>query len=251
MAIFDPIRFQTDFFNRCPGMREPLSLIADLPGVLVYIKDLESRYVYNNENHRVRYDRIREEDLIGKRARDFFPALLGDAYETNDRIVFTTGETIRNQIWLVPTIRGTPGWFVSSKAPLRDREGSLVGLLGVMHPIATPEDQRTAFGDLQRAIAYIDSHFVDEITAESLAKISGLSIPHLNRLFRQVLRLPPMDYVLSLRIQEAQRLLATTRATLSEIAAKVGFYDQSHFTKRFRKVTGVTPSQYRRKLFSE
>jgi AraC-like DNA-binding protein len=250
MSSFDPVAFQNDFFARCPGLREPLALFTDLPGVLVYIKDLESRYVYNNENHRVRYDRIREEELIGKRARDFFPALLGDAYETNDRLVFATGQMMRNQIWLVPTIKGTPGWFLSSKAPLRDRDGVLIGLLGVMHPIATPEDQRSAFGDLQRAIAYIDTHFVDEISAEALAKIAGISVPHFNRLFRQVLRLSPMDYVLSLRIQEAQRLLATSSETLGGIAAQVGFYDQSHFTKRFRKVTGLTPSQYRQRFLS-
>jgi AraC-like DNA-binding protein len=59
-----------------------------------------------------------------------------------------------------------------------------------------------------------------------------------------------MDYVLSLRIQEAQRLLATTGETLSGIAAQVGFYDQSHFTKRFRKVTGLTPAQYRQRYLS-
>jgi transcriptional regulator GlxA family with amidase domain len=58
-----------------------------------------------------------------------------------------------------------------------------------------------------------------------------------------------MEYVLSLRVQEAQRLLATTRMSLGGIAAATGFYDQSHFTKRFRKVTGVTPSEYRKGVF--
>jgi len=120
----------------------------------------------------------------------------------------------------------------------------------LMYPIETPEDQRAYFGNLQAAIAYIDTHFVDELTAEALASRAGLSVSHFNRLFRKVLRLSPMDYVLSLRIQEAQRLLSTTQTSLSEIAAATGFFDQSHFTKRFRKVTGVTPSEYRRGAFS-
>ena len=64
-----------------------------------------------------------------------------------------------------------------------------------------------------------------------------------------MLRLSPMDYVLSLRVQEAQRLLSTTQLSLGSIAAATGFYDQSHFTKRFRKVTGLTPLQYRRSVF--
>ena len=57
-----------------------------------------------------------------------------------------------------------------------------------------------------------------------------------------------MEYVLSLRIQEAQRLLSTTDSTIGEIALAIGFYDQSHFTKRFRKLTGMTPLAYRKRF---
>jgi AraC-like DNA-binding protein len=215
-----------------------------------FCQNLESRFVYNNDFHRIRYDRIKAEDLIGKRARDFFPTLLGDAYEANDRVVFESGKTIRNEVWLVPTIRGTPGWFLSSKSPLRTSNGKIVGLLGLMYPIETPGDQRAYFGKLQKAIEYVDSHFIDEITSEKLADLAGVSVPHFNRLFRKVLRLSPMEYVLSLRVQEAQMLLSSTRMSMSEIAASVGFYDQSHFTKRFRKVTGITPLQYREQYFA-
>lgn len=250
MPPFDHVRFQDEFFAGCPGLREPIELMAAMPNVALYVKNLESRYVYNNDFHRIRYDRIKEEDLVGKRARDFFPALLGDAYEANDRVVFETGQVIRNQIWLVPTIRGTPGWFLSSKSPLREPTGKIIGLLGLMYPIETPEEQRAYFGNLQQAIEYIDSHFVDEINADGLAGLAKMSVPHFNRLFRRVLRLSPMDYVLSLRVQEAQRLLSTTRTSISEIAAATGFYDQSHFTKRFRKVTGMTPLEYRRRVFA-
>ncbi|MEX2578899.1 MAG: AraC family transcriptional regulator [Verrucomicrobiales bacterium] len=249
MPESDTTTFQDRFFARCPGLREPIELMAAMPNIGLFVKNLESRYVYNNDFHRIRYDRIKAEDLVGKRARDFFPALLGDAYEANDRVVFDSGKTIRNQIWLVPTIRGTPGWFLSSKSPLRDPAGEIVGLLGLMYPIETPEDQRVYFGDLQRAIEYIDSNFVDEISARELARVAGMSVPHFNRLFRNVLRLSPMEYVLSLRVQEAQRLLTTTRMTMGDIAAAVGFYDQSHFTKRFKKIAGITPLQYRKGYF--
>lgn len=242
-------RYQEEFFARCPGLFEPVELMAAMPNLGLYVKNLESRYVYNNDYHRIRYDRIRAEDLVGKRARDFFPALLGEAYEANDRVVFESGRSVRNEIWLVPTIRGTPGWFLSSKCPLRGVDGSIVGLLGMMHPIDTPEDQRAHFGKLQAAIEYLETHFIDEISTNRLADLAGVSVPHFNRLFRKVLRLSPMEYVLSLRVQEAQRLLATTRQSMSEIAAAVGFYDQSHFTKRFRKITGITPLQYRKRYF--
>lgn len=248
MKEFDAKAFQNTFFQQNPSLFEPIELMAATPNVGVFVKNLESRYVYNNDFHRIRYDRIKAEELIGKRARDFFPALLGDAYEANDRVVFDQGQSVGHEVWLVPTIRGTPGWFLSSKSPLRDFSGKIIGLLGIMCAIDTPGDQQAYFGILQRAIEYIDSHYIDEISSEHLAELAGVSVPHFNRLFRRILKLSPMEYVLSLRVQEAQRLLSTTRIPMSEIAATVGFYDQSHFTKRFRKVTGVTPLEYRRQF---
>jgi transcriptional regulator GlxA family with amidase domain len=166
-------------------------------------------------------------------------------------LVFQTQEPVWNEIWLVPHIRGTPRWFVSSKTPLFDLRGELMGLAGLMHPIATPEDQRAYFGELQRVMSYIDSHLVDEIDATTLAAIAAVSVSQFNRRFRQLLRLSPMEYVLSLRVQEAQRLLATTRQPVGDIAAATGFCDQSHLTKRFRKLTGMTPLAYRRRYQRE
>src|SRR6056297_351609 len=113
MSNFDPKTFQAAFFEQNPTLLEPIELMAATPDVGVFVKNLESRYVYNNDFHRIRYDRIKAEDLIGKRARDFFPALLGDAYEANDRAVFEQGKPVAHEVWLVPTIRGTPGWFLS------------------------------------------------------------------------------------------------------------------------------------------
>jgi len=246
MTGFDPKAFQEAFFARCPHLREIIELSGSMPGIGVFVKNLESRYVWNNDFHRIRYERIRAEELIGKRARDFFPALLGDAYEANDRVVFETGRTVRNEIWLVPTIRGTPGWFVSSKAPVRDPGGGIIGLVGMMYPTEPPPGQQGSLGSLQRAIEFIEGHYVDELSAERLAGIAGMSVSQFNRLFRRILRLSPMEYVLSLRVQEAQRLLETSSLSVGEIAAAAGFYDQSHFTKRFRKVTGTTPLRYRR-----
>lgn len=241
-------RFRDAFFRPAPNLRQPIELIMALPNICVFVKDTESRYVISNDRHRVNYNYISGETLTGQKASDYFPAVLGNAYEANDRRVLDDRETIRNEVWLVPTVQGTPGWFLSNKTPLCNPRGKVIGLLGLMYPIATPEDQRTYFGELQRVMDYLETHFVDEISAENLAKIAGLSLAHFNRRFRKLLRISPMEYVESLRIHEAQRLLATTRKSIGEISAQLGFYDQSHFTKRFRKTTGMTPLAYRKQF---
>jgi len=242
--------FQRAFFDRIPRLQALIEMMANVPGASLFVKNRQSRYVRANAATLETYDLTDEAELIGRRARDFFPPLLAEAYESEDRRVMTQAAPVINEIWLVPHIRGTPRWYLSSKNPLFDRRDNVVGLVGLMHPVHTPEAQQSAFGELRSVIAYIDEHYLDEITSADLAAVAGLSVPHFNRRFRQVLRLSPMEYILSRRIQEAQRLLSTTDHPVGRIAIETGFYDQSHFTKRFGKLVGITPLQYRKRYRS-
>ncbi len=240
--------FQEQFFCRSPGRREPLQLMKAVPNASFFVKDTDCRYVLANAFHLGIYDLTREEELVGKVASDFFPDLLAQAYHANDRRVLEACESIRSEVWLVPQIHGLPRWFLASKSPLFDRDGKIMGLAGLMHAISTPEHQRTHFQELERVIEFLERSFVDEISVKRLAEIAGISVAHLNRRFRQLLRLSPMEYVHSLRMHEVKRLLTTTDQNIGQIAMAAGFYDQSYFTKRFRKSTGMTPLAYRKRF---
>lgn len=240
--------FQDRFFGRNPSLRQPLQLMKTVPNASFFVKDTDCRYVLVNAFHLSIYDLTREEELVGKAASDFFPDLLAEAYHANDRRVLEACESIRNEVWLVPQIHGLPRWFLASKSPLFDRDGKIMGLAGLMHAISTPEHQRTHFQELDRVIEFLERSFVDEISVKRLAEIAGISVAHLNRRFRQLLRLSPMEYVHSLRMHEAKRLLTTTDQDIGQIAMAAGFYDQSYFTKRFRKTTGMTPLAYRKRF---
>jgi transcriptional regulator GlxA family with amidase domain len=115
-----------------------------------------------------------------------------------------------------------------------------------MHPIGTPKEQFDRFQKLAPAVRYLEQRFREHIQLSELAEFCGLSSTHVHRLFRRLLRMSPTEYLLALRLQEARRLLITTDHPLSVIAVDTGFFDQSHFAKRFRKVTGMTPIQYRK-----
>jgi AraC-like DNA-binding protein len=238
--------YQDAFFCRNPGLRPLLQLMKAVPNASFFVKDLDCRYVMANAFHLGIYDLVREEDLVGRLASDFFPDLLAQAYHADDRRVLQSGESLWSEVWLVPQIHGIPRWYLSSKSPLFDQDGKVAGLAGLMQPIATPEHQRTHFQELQRVIAFLERSFVDQVSVSRLAEIAGISVTHFNRRFRQLLRLSPMEYVQSLRIHESKRLLATTNLNIGQIAVAAGFYDQSYFTKRFQKATGMTPLTYRR-----
>jgi AraC-like DNA-binding protein len=79
-----------------------------------------------------------------------------------------------------------------------------------------------------------------------MAEVAGISSTSLERLARRTLGLPPQQLLQRLRLEHAVTLITHTNMTLGDISAECGFYDQSSFTRQFRKVLGLTPGAYRR-----
>jgi AraC-like DNA-binding protein len=237
--------FQRQFFARYPGIEPLMDLFEHVPEVCFYAKDKKSRFVRLNRANLAVYGVNNEDSLLGRSDRDFHPPSLAEGYIAEDQRVMESGPVL-NQTWLVPFLNGPMQWFVSSKVPLFGPKGDCVGICGVMHPIATPKEQLSRFQRLAPAVRYLEENFRERVQLADLAEHCDLSSTHIHRLFQRLLRMSPAEYLLALRLQEARRLLATTDKALSDIALGTGFFDQSHFTKRFRKVTGMTPTQFRK-----
>ncbi|TWT49376.1 Exoenzyme S synthesis regulatory protein ExsA [Rubripirellula amarantea] len=245
----NPRDFQDQFFQQNPGVREVFRLYEYLPSVLFFAKDAEHRYI--GVNSRTLHDVFgmqSDTELLGRTDLEFQPPALAEAYHAEDRRVMEGGKIIANQVWLVPHVGGTPKWYVSTKTPLFDPEGNAIGIAGAMYPVATKDEQLTFFQELWPVIQHMDKHYNEPISMAEMAKKANLSTTHFNARFRAILRLSPTEYVLSRRVQHAQRLLTQTEMSIVDIGAEVGFFDQSHFTKRFRRVTGLTPRGYRKRF---
>jgi AraC family transcriptional regulator len=97
---------------------------------------------------------------------------------------------------------------------------------------------------LQRICEHIEAHIEEKISVDALAKLVGFSAPHFTRAFRHSAGLPPHTYVLR-RLERAELMLRNTQLPLWEIAAAMGFADQSHLTRHFHRLTGVAFSLIR------
>ena len=97
-----------------------------------------------------------------------------------------------------------------------------------------------------RICKYIESHLGERISLEVLASMAGLSAHHFARAFRQSVGTPPHGYLLQRRLEHVEHLLRDTQLPLSQIALAVGFSDQSHLSRHFRRLTGMPPSLARR-----
>ncbi|HEY3332154.1 MAG TPA: AraC family transcriptional regulator [Capsulimonadaceae bacterium] len=86
----------------------------------------------------------------------------------------------------------------------------------------------------------------EKITLEMLASAAHMQRTYFCRLFHSAMGMTPMAYVNRYRLLTARKLLQETDATVTEIALQVGFYDTAHFSRAFTKLTGTSPSRFRR-----
>lgn len=149
---------------------------------------------------------------------------------------------------------GTPVWLAArlydefrrmDKASPLAIQGLTLELMAVASRQTAKPRERNPPRWLRRTIEILHSSFPDEPRLSSLAQAVGVHPVHLARTFRTHHNCTLGEYVRRLRVETACRKLALTDAPLSQIALSVGYCDQSHFSKNFKKSMVMTPAQYR------
>ncbi len=93
---------------------------------------------------------------------------------------------------------------------------------------------------------HIDANLEETVSVEELAKTLRLSRSAFARAFKASFKVPPQRYIANRRIERAKELMTTTDEALCQVAVTCGFYDQSHFSRTFRQLTGLSPDAWRR-----
>ena len=101
---------------------------------------------------------------------------------------------------------------------------------------------------IDKMCEYISQNFTGKLSSVDIAKAGGLSISRTLHLFKEETGLSLSEYIKKLRIDYGKYLLLNTDISLADSAIQSGFFDQSHFTKTFKKVERMTPSQFRGKF---
>ncbi len=98
---------------------------------------------------------------------------------------------------------------------------------------------------LRQVTEYINEHSAQNPSLIKMAQIVQMSPYYFSRLFKQSTGLTPHQYLLRCRTEQAKRLLKSSNLSIATIAAQVGFVDQSHLARHFKRLVGVSPSQFR------
>jgi len=107
------------------------------------------------------------------------------------------------------------------------------------------DDSKINTVNIDAAVAYIENHYTEQISISELASMSYISERHFARMFKQIYKVTPVSYIFELRMQRACMLLKNTVWSISKISSVCGFNGANYFTRQFRSLFGVTPSEYR------
>ncbi len=228
------------------GSLQPIAPLLDtLADVVFFIKDLDARYAFVNQTLARRCGFKQCAQLLGLTAEQVFPERFGPLYTAQDRRVLDSGRELADQLELHLYYGNQPIWCLTHKLALRDQQGQIVGLAGISRDLQTPQSSHPAYQKLAAVDAHIRSHFARPISLAELTAIAGFSVAQLERHCKRVFQLTPRQMIHKARLEEASRLLLDSDLPITEIALRCGYTDHSAFSRQFRALTSLSPSQYR------
>lgn len=241
-------QWQDQFFKRLARPHTLLDLLDVIPGVSMYIKDTDSRWVRANRSVCEVVGAGHPDDLIGRTDFDFFPPALAAQYVAEDQRVIFSAESLLDQVWMVPGKNGLPRLCLCSKIPLYDRGNKVIGLAGLNRPYDFSADDSAGLSRLMSVLTFVTENYARDIEVTDMAEHVLLSVSQLQREFSKNFGITPNRYLREVRVGVVRHRLTNSDQSLSTIATDCGFYDQSHMTRNFKSSTGLTPLKYRQRF---
>jgi AraC-like DNA-binding protein len=220
-------------------------LFDRIPDVVFFIKDRVGRYAVVNQTLVTRCGRRTKDELLGRTARDVFPSPLGNRFLDQDLRVLASGVPIVQnlELHLYPT--RLEGWCLTDKLPLRSTDGRISGIAGISRDLQSPGTEADRFAEVAAVLEHVRTYFGSELRVEGMAELAGLSIYQLNRRLRTIFGITTSQLITKTRIDAASEMLRSGSRPIAEVANACGYFDQSAFSRVFRRTVGLTPRQYR------
>lgn len=220
-------------------------LFAALPDVLFCIKDSERYYRAANQAFAGRIGLKSPESLLGKRAEDFFTPELASVYREQDQMVLRHDRSLSDELELVTNRDRSTGWYLATKVPLHDNQGTVIGLASVSRDLRSPQAREIEIAGIARVCEHIRENLDEPLPLAQLAAIADMSPTQLDRRMRKVYQLSTARFVRKARIDHAAEQLINSRMPITEIAFDCGYGDQTAFTRQFRTTVGMAPGAFR------
>ncbi|MDP5210767.1 helix-turn-helix domain-containing protein [Microbulbifer sp. 2205BS26-8] len=216
-------------------------LLSDL---IFWIKDDTGRVIHCNQEFVRHVGRKSIGQVLGHSDLDFSPTYLARNFMMDDQRVMA-GEIITERLELNIGRSGELAWFTTSKRPLKNAQGEIIGTYGVARNLKKTVKTLSGMEKIKKPVEYIKNNYVRNITIEELAEVASLSVSALERRFKKYLKKTPMQFLREIRLENSRRMLVETQMPVSEIAYSSGFASHSYFSRHFKAMFGFLPANYR------
>jgi len=220
-------------------------LLMPIENLHVWIKDPEGTFVISNDMFSERFGFTDASQILGKSDHDLAPPHLANRYIEDDLQVLQ-GAVITNRLELIVCNNDNASWFRTSKWPIYNEEGKIIGTYGISKQLDLTRTQSTPIKVLNTPMEYIRQNFAESISIEKLAQACHVSLSTLERRFKKHLSKTPLQYLMEVRLDNARVMIFESGMTLSNIAQETGFVDNSHFTRAYKKRFSLSPSEDRK-----
>jgi PAS domain S-box-containing protein len=232
-------------FYRHNRLNRPSPLFDALVDTHYFAKNRDGDFVYANPIFMEQFGFKDASELIGKKDFDIFSKEHAERFRKDDLRLMKEDGIFRNLLELVPDTKGNVQWFVTTKTPLKNPEGEIVGIEGMTRDVIRTQSSIETYSEFRRCIEFVQKNFSSTINIKHLAEMACMSISTFERRFRQHFACTPTQYIKRVRIEESCKLLLAGYP-IHQAAQQSGFCDQSYFTKEFRLLMGITPRQYQK-----
>lgn len=235
------------FFARMGGRQQFHALFDHIPDVHFFAKDVDGRFIAASRGVLVRLGYKSEDEIIGRTDEDFHPPRTVREIREDDLRVMRTREPLIDRIEALFSRNHARDWYVTTKLPVLDTKGEVIGIMGFVRLSLNQPEKTGGMKRLEPIVEHIQQEHHRAVSPAELAKMAGVSVRQLHRLFCEVYGMSTEAFIIRTRVQAAGDSLLQTDKPISQIAEEHGFCDQSAFTRRFREHTGETPLKFRQR----
>ena len=223
-----------------------------LTDILVFIKDKQGAFLNANTCFIDTFGLKDKEEVVGKTDLELFGPKLADVYTIGDRKILNGELPVFHQEELIYTLNSDHTTkFLTTKYPIKDSEGKVYAVIGISRDALNLREATRSSNQLKKALDYIDTNYMKDIKITTLSEMSNMSDSTFLRTFKRDFNLTPKRYIISRRLKKVAEFLVGSDKPFCEISILCGFSDQSHMTREFKRVTGITPSADQRKMKAE
>lgn len=237
---------RAEFLSQIDVASHFLQLFDGFPDVYVFVKNRAGETLFCSSQLPRNHGFQTLDEMLGKTDQELTPGPLAEKYLADDAEIYRTGKPLPPQLEICIDPIGLPDWYRTCKYPVKNRLGEVIGIMGTFQLASSDIGSDFSLGGLEPARQLLRQDLLRFPEIEQLARSCHYSARHFQRQFLATFGTSPRTYWMKLRIREACQRLTSSSSSIAHISEELGFFDQSSFTKHFRKHTGQTPADYRK-----